>query len=257
MVKYMFLVERHNSNYVKNIDGLRDDFFEKCYICERKISDGESRLQIEHRIPKTADITDKNLLNDWNLFYACSRCNGSGMKGNNYYEKSCKCKYGNGYLGIIDCTNCDPHDYIVLKFELDLLRLGKITVTPIKNAQCAQCVPFTKNLLEKIYGCDCIMDDRNITNLKRAIYSQLSKLREKADQLWLAVKGNASESDIHKLRQDLLDQISPDSQFSAFKRTYMEELCDTSSNAKAVFEEILNHPSLHPPTPPISCCHVG
>lgn len=64
---------------------LRNIFFDKCYICECK---EPTALNVEHLRPHSGDEAKKF---DWNnLYYSCARCNS--IKGE-------------GYSGIIDCTD--------------------------------------------------------------------------------------------------------------------------------------------------------
>ncbi|MDR1410280.1 MAG: hypothetical protein LBJ12_08515 [Oscillospiraceae bacterium] len=142
----MFYVVRTNSCCIQTAEELAEDFHHKCYICERKEID---RPEIEHRIPRSANKNDKNLLNGWNLFYACSRCNGAGFKGEGFSNSSALCCHGHGYLGIIDCTSCDPNDFIDLDIDVD----GNVKISVIeflevggygRNAQIVQPQQFVQ-----------------------------------------------------------------------------------------------------------------
>ncbi len=66
------------------LDRIKDDFMNKCYICEYK--EPES-INVEHFIPHEGD---KDLKFDWNnLFWSCSHCNNTKL---------------NNYDNILNCT---------------------------------------------------------------------------------------------------------------------------------------------------------
>lgn len=232
MVKFMFYAQRKLGN-------LRGTFFEKCYICEAKHILGEE----EHRIPKSANISDKNLQDETNLFWACKKCNGK--KGYNFFEVSSECKYGNGYVGIIDCTKCDPNKFIKLKISLNDCYKHKITISVKNNAPC---VEFTIRLLDKVYGNENVVCDNDIENLKLHIAQEIRNIDSEIDKLHCEVCRGQSEEEINSLKEGIIKLLLPFSPFSAFKLTYVEETYEISpySDFKNILREILNDPQLHP-----------
>ena len=221
----MFYTERKS-------ESIYDDFFNKCYICECEL---EKDVDLEHRIPRAANKGDKKLLEKWNLFPACGYCND--RKGDGYFEVSSECKCGNGYLGIIDCTNCDPNKYIQLKIDND----ENITITEKEHAPC---VNYTILLLTTVY---CgkrkeKMKNWKLSQLRSNVIEQYYICIVRSKQLKDKIKLDASKYDIDKLKDELIKHISPESPFSAFKRSYIEEMYNAAENlaVKSVFEEILN-----------------
>mgnify|MGYP002626066358 CR=1 FL=1 len=82
---------------------LREDFFDKCYLCEIKpVQD----IEIEHLKPhKNGENIEAKF--DWNnLFLSCRHCNS--VKNNREYD-----------AGILDCCKVDPEDYISFKYTND------------------------------------------------------------------------------------------------------------------------------------------
>lgn len=80
---------------------LKQDFNEKCYICEMKDLQDP---QIEHLLPhQNGKYQDRKF--DWeNLFWSCGHCNN--VKNQKKYEE-----------GILDCCNVDPENYLVFGIE--------------------------------------------------------------------------------------------------------------------------------------------
>jgi len=63
---------------------LREDFFEKCYLCEKPIT--KSTFTVDHRRPKRDKQSPPELEFEWtNLFPACNEYNCNGRRGNNTY----------------------------------------------------------------------------------------------------------------------------------------------------------------------------
>lgn len=83
------------------IERLREDFHNKCYICEMKELQDPN---VEHLLPhKNGKYPERKF--DWeNLFWSCGHCNS--IKNNGKYDE-----------GIIDCCREDPEKH--LDFQLD------------------------------------------------------------------------------------------------------------------------------------------
>lgn len=78
------------------VQRLREDFHEKCYLCEiDKVQDP----QIEH-LKAHHNGQDRDRMFDWNnLFFSCSHCNS--IKNRRIYEES-----------VLDCCREEPERYI-------------------------------------------------------------------------------------------------------------------------------------------------
>ena len=79
------------------IDRLREDFHDKCYLCETM---GLQDPEVEHRLPHQ-NGKDLKRKYDWNnLFWSCGHCNN--VKNRYYYSKN-----------IIDCCKVDPEELLL------------------------------------------------------------------------------------------------------------------------------------------------
>lgn len=233
MVKYMFYAER--------VPGyLKESFYEKCYICEIMIAPGD--YNTEHRIPQSANIGDDRLQQELNLFSSCGRCNGK--KSDKFYVLSNECECLKGYVGIVDCTKCDPNQYIKLKFSQDFAEY-KITVDVKKRAPC---VNNTVDLLKNIYCSSEKMADNSLSNLQSQVGNQINILTTLIGRLRCAVKNREAIRTIERYKRRTIECLRPDSPFSAFKKSFIEELYEISldEEIKNVLGEILNDPRVSP-----------
>lgn len=83
----------------KVLDQIKEDFKNKCYICEMK---NPPVINVEHFIPHKDDHTLKF---QWdNLFYACGHCNNIKLA-----------KYNN----ILNCTNLKDDVENVIRLKMD------------------------------------------------------------------------------------------------------------------------------------------
>lgn len=85
------------------IDRLKEDFHDKCYICELK---GLQDPEVEHLLPhKNGRYQERKF--DWNnLFWCCGHCNK--VKNNEKYD-----------AGIIDCCRQDPEKMLSFSLQED------------------------------------------------------------------------------------------------------------------------------------------
>jgi hypothetical protein len=259
----MFYTKREKGNYGtpsdRNRENVEQDFFEKCYICERKL---DHSGQIEHRIHKSIDEDDLPLLEEeWNIFWSCGRCNANGMKGTDYAKKSDLCKHGKGCLGIIDCTNCDPNKYISLDFDSvahDERKYGE--AISVEEKESAYCIgEFTIPLLKKVYGCKTKMVKKDLKRLLNEIDEECGKCYRLTDELRDKINEGARSEYIEKLKSELVWLIHSISPFSAFKRSHLEEMrrgAENGSGIKDALQEILSDTRLHPITNECSCLQM-
>lgn len=247
----MFKVERTRGNYSSQNTNLYYDFHRKCYICECSLID-RTDFETEHRIPQSKFVDD-SLSEDWNKFLACRDCNG--RKRVEYTKRSGDCPCGQGYLGIIDCTQCDPHYFIVLK--IDYANEDEIVIETKNVKSLPPCAEYTINLLTDIYSGDCKTPMRNekVSILISKAISEHTNCFDTLRQLRTKVRHNTDKLAIEQLSEELIKLLSPDSPFSAFKRTYIEEEYKHSndgSKIKGVLKKILADPRLH--TAEAMCC---
>lgn len=246
----MFYVEIKNEKKDREYPNLRYTFHEKCYICEDDASqDGET----EHRIPISASKSDESLKKSSNCFWACSRCNSK--KRNGYYQYSNECKHTKGYCGIIDCTKCDPNEYISVLVSSDL----KVEIDIITK-KCAPCIENTVALLRSVYCPTEKMDTIKLGVLKGHIIDQLGILYNKLNHLYIdyQVRPEKPKGEIDKRKKEIMDFLSPEKTFFALKLSFIEEMYNQhrDSGFGKILEDILKDPSFHPVVDDCCCCFL-
>jgi uncharacterized protein (TIGR02646 family) len=170
---------------------LKNDFNEKCYICEDKAA--KRGIEIEHL---HAHQGNPALKYDWNnLFFSCHHCNR--LKNANFNE-------------IIDCTKTDPENYINLEISADMK-----TVVIIAKITDAPGVDETIRLLERVYNGETkpIMRDECI-ELRNDIRETVCKFTD-------LLTCHVSETDTglkSAFADSIKKSISRKSPFAAFKR---------------------------------------
>lgn len=243
----MFYVKIDSENTDRSCrDSLRDAFSNKCYICE---DDTSTFGETEHRIPKAADKTNKLLDNSSNLFFACRRCNN--IKSSEYYDKLSKCQYQNVHCGIIDCTKCDPNEYISIIFRLD----WKDEVEIVKKKD-APCINNTVSLLRRVYCPEGKVDTAELGILKSHIIKELGELEIKLRQLHndYVIAHDKPKRKIGKHKKEIVDYASPENPFFAIKLSYIEELYNENRNngfgeiLGDILKELSSHPAVN------NCC---
>jgi uncharacterized protein (TIGR02646 family) len=170
---------------------LKNDFNEKCYICEDKAA--KRGIEIDHLY---AHQGNPALKYDWNnLFFSCHHCNR--LKNANFNQ-------------IIDCAKTDPEDY----FNLEISAGMKTAVIVAKIAD-APGVDETIQLLDRVYNGETkpIMRDECI-NLR-------SDIRETVRKFTDLLTCHAGETDTGlklAFAASIKKSISRKSPFAAFKR---------------------------------------
>ena len=168
---------------------LLEDFYEKCYLCEKKIDDDNA--EIEHFAP------NKNLIRKYswsNLMLICSSCNKIKSQKENilnpiYKEEKIDCK---------------------IQFKLNnFMDNNKIQIDNIDNSEATI---NTVELLRKIHS--KTIDGLNSSSLREKIYNDVVDFQGYLDKYLL------TESD--KRRKEYLvsieEGLSNKSPFTAFKR---------------------------------------
>lgn len=89
-------------NDVIVVELIRQDFFDKCYLCEEKTP---RHLEVEHFYPLSYF---PHLKNDWNyLLCICNKCNKIRPKNINTTDEN----------EVLDCCTTDVENLILLKFN--------------------------------------------------------------------------------------------------------------------------------------------
>jgi len=183
-----------NGDYRKQdvVDALREDFYDKCYICG--IKEPQSP-EIEHRIPHHGNA---ELKFDWNnLFWACGHCNS--VKNKKKYD-----------VGILDCCVDDPEEKIDFRVE------GNHIFATAKDDSDSQAV-LTAELI-----CETFNDEN--TAMRTVTCKRIRDgLMKEMNLLYQAIE-NVQNMPQSKVRNRMLVALlTKESAFAEFKRTYYKE----------------------------------
>lgn len=173
---------------------LKDDFHNKCYICEMKnLQDPE----VEHLLPhKNGKYWDRKF--DWNnLFWACGHCNK--VKNQEKYD-----------AGIIDCCKLDPEQMLFFGLAEDTVEAdakNEDDASAVLTAELVREVFNKKNTGLRDYKTD--MRFQELTKEMNLLYDNLEEIK----------KHPGSKIVMRKLKA----LLRRESAFAAFKRGYVRE----------------------------------
>lgn len=186
--------KKANGKYDKQdvIDRLREDFYNKCYICGMK---GLQDPNVEHLLPhKNGKYPERKY--DWeNLFWSCGHCNG--IKNSRKYDE-----------GIIDCCKSDPENYLYFQVQGDEVSIG--VADPSNGVQERTALLVTEAFSMKNTGMRTYTSDERLKLLQEEmnfLYQQLEKIH----------KNPNSKAAIRVIRS----LLGRGSAFAAFKRCYV------------------------------------
>lgn len=172
---------------------VRDDFHNKCYICETK---GPTTINVEHFFPHRGD---KRIKFDWNnLFYACGHCNNTKLAKSQYDD-------------ILDCTKSanwivDLIEHIFDPLKSDSPDFAAHDPTPM--------VLNTVELLEEVYGGKTVLKKIEATNI-------IEQLTEEMNAFVHFATGYLKSGDYPQQKRDfrelIIERLKPESPFTAFK----------------------------------------
>jgi len=175
------------------IERIRNDFFNKCYLCETK---APTTINVEHFRPHRGD---KTLKFDWNnLFYACGHCNNTKLAKPQYDD-------------IPDCTDATRRIMDLVEHIFDPIKADSPDF--IAHGQ-APMVINTVALLEEVYGGKTALKKIEAENI-------ISQLTEEMNSFYHFATGYLKSDDYPQQKRDFYDLIAaklkPDSAFTAFK----------------------------------------
>ncbi|SHN64289.1 TIGR02646 family protein [Butyrivibrio hungatei DSM 14810] len=190
------------------IDRLREDFHDKCYLCETK---GLQDPEVEHRLPHQ---NGKNLKRkyDWNnLFWSCGHCNN--VKNKYYYSKN-----------IIDCCKVDPEELLVFVAADE-----SIQIEPVNKKK--RSAKVTADLLNDVY---------NLTNTGirlAACDNRVKGVFIQMNLLFNAINNYIDDSSNKDYEDTLKALLSRESEYAAFKRSYIRENKDLYPDVYGLIDE--------------------
>jgi hypothetical protein len=171
---------------------LKEDFKNKCYLCEQK---EPNAINVEHFVPRNKD---KNLEFDWNnLFFACVHCNST---------KSDK------YHNLLNCTLKDDDVENKLKYIFVPFPKEQVEIAAIDKSSKSE---ETKALLLDIYNGTTPLKKLESANLRKRLLDEIEEF-----QALLQDYQNVKSEHIKKA---ILSHINRASNFTAFKRWIIKE----------------------------------
>lgn len=175
------------------LNTLKNDFKNKCYICENK---DIPSINIEHFIPHEGDINKKF---DWdNLFYACAHCNNIKLA-----------KYKN----IINCCDSTARINERLNYIFDPFPHESVIVIPLDNETDTI---ETAKLLSEVYEGTTQMKVLESSNIRNKILDEVIDFQT-------LIRDYIKADDNQMLKDQLLPKIvghlMRSSNFTAIKRS--------------------------------------
>lgn len=174
------------------VQRLREDFHEKCYLCEiDKVQDP----QIEH-LKAHHNGQDRDRMFDWNnLFFSCSHCNS--IKNRRIYEES-----------VLDCCREEPERYI----SQELLD-SHVRVLPLNESDEAR---MTAQLITECF-------ERTNTGIRiHACNIRVNALQETMSIFYRNLCEYA-KNPTPKINATLLGMLDRSYKFAGFTRTYIRQ----------------------------------
>lgn len=176
------------------VSRLREDFHDKCYICEMK---GLSDPEVDHLLPHKGRKYPERVF-DWNnLFLCCRHCNQ--VKNKNKYDD-----------GIIDCCKQDPEKLLTFYIQEDAVNVKPVDAEDVKAELTAELINETFNMRNsgiREAACEKRIEQLNIN--MNLLYKELDKYKKFPDT--------------NRSRRALKAMLRRDSAFAAFKRNYVRE----------------------------------
>lgn len=190
-------IEMQKKNGIYNkpdvIEKLKEDSYDKCYICELK---GLSDPEVEHLKPHHGRTMPERVF-DWNnLFYVCSHCNNI-KKEAKYDDK------------IIDCCADDPEEKLEQCYED-----GHVKVHNIVDEECAI---MTAELIQECF------EKRNTGIREIACQYRIKKLAESMNILYKTLDNYKRYPQKKRYLRSLKSTLSRKSAFASFKRNYVRK----------------------------------
>lgn len=175
-------------------DRLREDFHDKCYICELKVLQDP---EVEHRLPHKNGLYPERKF-DWNnLFWACRHCNG--VKNKDKYD-----------MGIIDCCHEDPEERISFSLIGDDIAIKALD----KDDAVAK---LTAELIYETFN------QKNTGIRRAACENRMNALKETMNSFYRELEKYKNDPDSKYNIRMMSALLRTDSAFAAFKRGYIRQ----------------------------------
>lgn len=174
------------------LERLRDDFQNKCYICEK--AEPES-INVEHFRPHRGNV---DLKFSWdNLFWSCAHCNN--LKGDRFSD-------------VLDCTNIDDQVELRLKYEFKPFPFENVKIHALDQDPV---VLSTQSLIECAFNGSTELKVIESANLRNALLHDIKDFQDNLIEYFhRTCSGERKDFVKNKIRAHL----HPASNFTAFKR---------------------------------------
>ena len=184
--------QKANGLYNKEdvVKRLKDDFFNKCYICELK---GLQDPEVEHLLPhKNGKYPERKF--DWdNLFWACGHCNK--IKNKSKYDD-----------GILNCCKVDPEQYISQELSGNSVSVHALDCSDNVTTRTATLIEEAFNLRDHgIRAAECDIRLKKLQLEMNKLYRELRNYRKSPK----------------KCTDRLRILLKKESAFAGFKRYYI------------------------------------
>jgi hypothetical protein len=178
------------------VEQLKEDFKNKCYICEQK---APTSINVEHF---ESHRGNRDKMFDWNnLFYVCTHCNNTK---------------GDAFDGILNCTIETDQVDSVLKYRLDPFPKERVEIIALSNEP----KTFrTKDLLLAVYNGTTAQKKLEANNLRVLLTTEIKHFND----LLARYKKTEDEAKKMRLKTKIEKHLDNDSPFTAFKRTIIQE----------------------------------
>ncbi|PFK43440.1 hypothetical protein COJ23_25095 [Priestia megaterium] len=183
---------------------LKKDFRNKCYICEFK---KPPTINVEHFHPHQGDI-DKKF--DWdNLFYSCAHCNNIKLA-----------KYDN----ILNCTKKEHNVDTQIHYRIYPFPAMEAEITSSNDDSIVQ---DTVEFLLKVYNGHTDLKTIEAENIRSKLIEEIVSFQELLFKyISLDVIDANDETRKNDLKNSIIDQLKPSSDFTAFKRCIIRDYRD-------------------------------
>lgn len=183
--------ENGNYRHADILEAIKNDFKNKCYICEWK---NPTSINVEHFIPHKGD---KDLKFSWdNLFWSCYHCN---------ITKSAT------YINILNCTIDSDNVDTKIKYTINIFPFGDVELKAVEDSAK---VHETVRFLHAVYNGSTPLKKIESENMRDAIRDEIISFRATLCNYY---KTEISDSKDFYLRE-IREHLSKNSGFTAFKR---------------------------------------
>ena len=174
------------------LDRIRNDFKNKCYICEYKEPE---TINIEHFIPHQGNI---DLKFDWNnLFWSCSHCNNTKLSN---------------FINLLNCTDANDDIENRLKYKFSPFPFEWVIIEALDNSPETL---STRDLLLNVYNGTTKLKTIESANLRNKL---LEEIKDFQDLLCEYFKDIYSDEDLEYFLVKIKGHLNKASNFTSFKR---------------------------------------